>query len=240
MIRSTWVLTGIVLLLACEGGGVRGEAEDEGEEGGEEAFVAAGSFATARVRFEQNATDGDVEAVFEVKGGDEGLATLRIVSPDGRTVADFRAADASTLGMRQFRFESPEPRDVASLQAAYPEGAYTFEGTTHSGERLRAEARLSHTLPAPTTILAPEPEAEGVGTEDLVISWTPIPHLDAYIVYVEHEESSLTVRVPGSVARLVVPGGLLQPGTEYQLGVGTELAGGNASFIETTFVTAQH
>jgi hypothetical protein len=46
-------------------------------------------FAVANVRFEQNATDGDAEVVFEVKGGKEGLAKLTVVSPDGRTVIDF-------------------------------------------------------------------------------------------------------------------------------------------------------
>ena len=83
-------------------------------------------FAFAKVHFEQNATDGDVEVVFEIKGGDEGLANLRVVSPDGRIVIDFTAPDASTLGIRQFRFESPEPKDIEGLKTAYPEGVYTF------------------------------------------------------------------------------------------------------------------
>src|SRR5262245_60106580 len=55
------------------------------------------SFAVARVHFEQNASDGDAEVVFEAKGGPEGLSKLMVVSPDGRTVVDFTAPDASTL-----------------------------------------------------------------------------------------------------------------------------------------------
>ena len=44
-------------------------------------------FAIASVHFEQNATDADVEVVFEVRGGDEGLTQLTVVSPDGRMVS---------------------------------------------------------------------------------------------------------------------------------------------------------
>ena len=75
----------------------------------------AEEFDTASVHFEQNATDGDVEVVFKAKADDEGLAKLTIVAPDGRTVADFRAPDPTTLGIREFELESPEPADVAGL-----------------------------------------------------------------------------------------------------------------------------
>ena len=96
----------------------------------------------ASVRFEQNATDGDVEVVFEAKGGDAGLAHFKVVSPDGRTVIDFNAPDSSTLGIRQFRMESPEPKDVEALKTAYPEGKYLFSGTTLSGMTLAGEFTL--------------------------------------------------------------------------------------------------
>lgn len=238
MTKHTWILAAVLLLLGCEGAGGRGEARPGGEEAGEEEAGPAGTFATASVHFEQNATDGDVEVVFAVKGGDEGLATLHIASPDGRVVVDFQAPDRTTLGMRQFRFESPEPGDVAGLKSAYPEGVYRLTGTALSGARLEAEATLSHALPAPASFVAPQPDAEGVATEGLVISWTPVENLAAYVVSIEHDELSFTARVPGSMTQLAVPGGFLRPSTEYQLGIGTEGPGGNASFVETTFVTA--
>ena len=112
-------------------------------------------FETASVRFEQNATDGDAEVVFEVQGGDDGLAWLTITAPDGRTVAEFEAPEASTLGMRQLLFESPEPPDPDLVMAAYPEGTYTFEGGTVAGDRLLSEAVLSHALPDPAVALEP-------------------------------------------------------------------------------------
>jgi hypothetical protein len=75
-------------------------------------------FPIATVHFEQNATDGDKEVVFQVKGETEGLDELIIRSPEGRTVVAFKAPDAPTLGMRQFRFETPEPGDSKALKAA--------------------------------------------------------------------------------------------------------------------------
>lgn len=198
-------------------------------------------FAVASVHFEQNATDGDVEVVFEAKGGDEGLAKLTVVSPKDRTVVDFAAPDASTLGMRQFRFESPEPKDVNSLKAAYAEGEYSFSGTTVSGEKLHGSSVLSHTLPATVSFLHPKAGAQNVSTKNLEISWTPVEGLAAYIIYIEQDELevSITARLPAGVPKFVVPAGFLAYETEYQLGIGTVTDEGNVSFVETTFTTAE-
>ena len=197
-------------------------------------------FAVASVRFEQNVTDGDVEVVFEVKGGKDGLAKLGVVSPDGRTVIDFTAPDASTLGMRQFRFESPEPSSVARLKAAYPEGVYTFTGTTAAGQKLQGVSTLHHKLPATASFLRPAAGAASVSVRDLEIAWTPVQNLAAYIVYIEQHELGLdlTARLPGSAATFAVPNGFLVPGKEYQLGIGTVTPNGNVSFVETSFTTA--
>src|SRR4051812_14162615 len=89
------------------------------------------AFEVASARFEQNATDGDVEAVFEAIAGDDGLAKLSVIAPDGRTIVDFTSPGHS-MGMRQFRFESPEPTDVAALKKAFPDGVYMFTGSTAS------------------------------------------------------------------------------------------------------------
>ena len=198
------------------------------------------SFTIANVHFEQNATDDDVEVVFQVKGGPEGLAKLKVVSPDGRTVVDFAAPDASTLGIRQFRFESPEPKDVQGLKSAYPEGVYTFSGTTASGNKLIGESRLNHILPTPASFLHPQAKAEAVAVKNLKIAWTPVKNLAAYIVYIEQDEMQveLTVRLPGTISEFSVPDGFLIPDTQYTLGLGTVTTEGNVSFIETWFTTA--
>ncbi len=199
-------------------------------------------FAVATAHFEQNATDRDAEVVFEVKGGDQGLAKLTVASPDGRTVIDFAAPDASTLGMRQFQFESPEPGDIESLKSAYPEGVYTFTGTTAAGDQLQGTATLSHKLPAATSLLRPGAGARGVGVKHLKISWAPVENVAAYLIEIEQDELEVKVkaRLPGSVTTFVVPDGFLRPGTEYLLGIGTVTKAGNVSFVETTFTTAEY
>jgi hypothetical protein len=197
-------------------------------------------FALASVHFEQNATDGDVEAVFEVKGGDDGLAKLTVVSPDGRTVIDFTAPDASTLGMRQFRFESPEPGDVASLKSAYPDGVYVFSGATVAGDQLLGKSTLSYLLPATASFLRPGADAEDVDVKNPEITWSPVKNLAAYLIEIEQEELdvNITAKLPGSVATFAVPDGFLLPGREYKLSIGTVTDEGNISFVETTFTTS--
>jgi hypothetical protein len=231
MKRRTSVLAAAILVVA----GSDGLAPAVGN-----AARAPKPFATANVHFEQNATDGDVEVVFEIKGGADGLVGLTAVGPDGRTVISFEAPDASTLGLRQFRFESPEPKDVASLKSAYPEGAYTFAGWTAGGDTLGGESTLSHRLPAPATFVQPRAEAKDVPTKGLVITWPPVKDISAYIVKIEQDDlgENIAARIPAAAPQFVVPAGFLRAGTEYQLGIGTVSDKGNISFVETTFTTA--
>lgn len=202
---------------------------------------APAAFAIASIHFEQNATDGDFEAVVEVKGGDEGLAKLAVVSPGGRAVIDVTAPAATTLGVRQLRFESPEPGDFSSLKSAYPEGVYTFTGTTATGATLQGTATLRHALPAAAAFLRPAAGARGVGVKGLVITWTAVRNVAAYIVTIEQSASdvSITARLPASAASFAVPDGFLRPGAAYQVGIGTVTGDGNISFVETTFRTAE-
>jgi hypothetical protein len=201
---------------------------------------AAEPFEEASVHFEQNASDGDVEVVFAAKGGDEGLTKLLVVSPDGRTVVDFRAPDASTLGIRQFEFESPEPPDVERLKSAYPEGVYSFTGATAGGDRLQGESTLSHSLPATASFVQPSAEARDVPTHGLEITWTPAPQVSGYIVEIEQDETGdhLEVTLPGSTTAFTVPDDFLRGRTEYELAIGTVTEEGNISFVETSFTTA--
>ncbi len=195
----------------------------------------------ATARFEQNATDGDVEVVFELTSGDEGLADLTIVGPDGRPVAVFRAPDSSTLGMRTFQFESPEPPNIEGLKAAYPEGTYQFTATTISGASLIGQATLSHELPATAAFIYPAPDDVDVPFDGLEVSWRAVEGVTHYIIEVEQDELevNLTVRVRSGNTTFAVPSGFLAPGTEYQLTIGTVAGEGNISFVETTFTTAR-
>src|SRR5207253_9720500 len=102
---------------------------------------------------------------------------LAVVAPDGRTVVDFTAPDASTRGIRQLRIETPEPRDLNTLKSAYPEGVYAFAGVTATGGKLRGQATLQHTLPAATSSVSPKAGARGVAIKNLKIAWNPVKNL---------------------------------------------------------------
>ena len=193
-------------------------------------------FELMSVRMEQNATDEDAEVVFEATG-DKGLVKLTVVSPDGRSVIDF-SAPAGSMGIRQFRLESPEPGDIASLKEAYPEGVYRFTGTTSTGTKLAGETKLSHALPPVASIVGPR--GGGVAAEKLEINWAPVEGVAAYVVSIEQEEMNLSVeaRLPATASRFRVPDGFARPGTAYKLAVGAVMESGNASFVEKTITTA--
>jgi hypothetical protein len=197
-------------------------------------------FPTATVHFEQNATDGDVEVVFKVKAKDEGLSELKIISPDGRTVVDFRAPEYSTLGVRQFDFESPEPPDVESLKAAYPEGVYEFFGATSSGDKLAGRSSLNHRLPKTAEFTKPANEDERISVRGSKLSWSQVEDVAYYILEVEQDElkMNLTAFLPAATTSFILPDGLLLTGEEYELAIGTVSEEGNISFIETSFTTS--
>lgn len=196
-------------------------------------------FEEAEIRFEQNATDGDVEVVFELKGGDDGLTNLTIFSPDNKVIGDFKAPDLSTLGIRQFKFESPEPTDIDGLKAAYPEGKYTLKATSVNGTKFYSEVILNHFLPPVASLIYPGYEAENIEIDNLVIKWTSVENIAGYIIELDQEELgvNLLVKLPGSVNNFSAPGGLLQPSTEYVLSIGTVSKEGNISVVETSFTT---
>jgi hypothetical protein len=200
------------------------------------------TFPQATIRFEQNATDGDVEVVIEVSGRREGLTTLSVEGPDGRMVVDFASDEegAGASGVRQFLFESPEPTDIESLKAAWPEGAYTFEGATESGTQLRGKATLSHNLPPTAKLVFPPPEMKNVPIEKAIIGWSPMADVAAFHIELEQEDSGevITAKLSPKTTTFVVPHGFLQPATEYKIGLGTESREGNISFIETSFTTS--
>ena len=195
-------------------------------------------FEKVRVYFEQNLGDKDAEVKFEVTGGAVGLSTLKVISPDGRTVIDFKATD-SKLGIRHLILESPEPKNDGRVQADFPAGVYKFTGTAVGGGKLLGQATLSHALPPPTAFVRPLPDEKNVPIKGLKISWNAVKNLAATVVIIEQEKSGREARVnlAGDATSFAVPDGFLNPGTEYKLAIGTVSKEGNASFIETGFTT---
>ena len=197
-------------------------------------------FESVKVFLERNVMDKDAEIKFDAIGSTSGLASLKVVAPDGRTVIDFKAPD-SKLGIRHLTLESPEPKNDGSVQADFPAGAYTFSGSSPSGARLEGKAMLSHAFPDPTAFVRPRPDAKNVPIKGMQLSWQSVKGLGAFVVVIAHESSGREIKanLPGSATAFTVPDGFLQPGTEYKLEIGTVAKDGNSSFIETTFTTAK-
>jgi hypothetical protein len=187
---------------------------------------------------EQNLRDKDAEIRFEAIAGNMGLATLKVTAPDGRIVIDFKTPD-SKLGIRHLLLESPEPKNLATVQADFPAGAYRFTGFTGSGSKLEAEAVLSHSLPDATSFVYPRPDQKYIPVAALNIRWRPSKNSVASVVILEQEQTGreLRMKLSGAATEFAVPNGFLQPGTEYTLAIGTVSKEGNKSFTEITFAT---
>lgn len=216
----------IILALAATLGATSGLAQ--GQE----------KFEKARVYFEQNVHDKDIEVKFEATGGDAGLTHMKVTAPDGRTVIDFKAAD-SRFGMRHLVLESPEPKNDGQLQKDFPAGIYKFTGTLVGGAALQGQATLSHTLPAPTTLIRPRPDEQNVPLNGLKARWAAGKNLAAVVLILVQEKSGREIKVnlAGNATSFAVPDGFLQAGQDYKIEIGTVSREGNASFIESSFST---
>ena len=221
--RMTQIAASAVFLLAFHG---VGRADDKFEKVG--------------VYLEQTIDDEDVEVQFDAIGGNIGLATLKVVAPDGRTVIDFNSP-GSKLGIRHFTLETPEPKKAeGKLQAEFPEGSYKFAANTVDGRSLRGEATLTHKLPDPTALLHPRPDEKNVPVTGLVLRWKPVKDMAGIALVLEQETTAREIKAELSAAAtaFAVPDGFLTPGTQYKLAIGTVSRQGNKSFVETNFTTA--
>ncbi len=196
-------------------------------------------FDNVSVYLEQTAGDEDCEIGFEAISSTAGLAALKVVAPDGRTVIDFRAAD-SKFGMQHLILESPEPKNDGRLQAGFPAGVYKFLGTSATGNTLAGEATLSHRLPPVTQILRPRPDEKNVPTAGLQVRWNPVKDATAFILVIEHEKTHREIKASllANATTFTIPESFLAPGLEYKIAVGTVAKDGNRSFTETAFTTA--
>ncbi len=193
----------------------------------------------ASVHLERNVTDQDGEAFIEVKAGECALRWLRVERPDGIPVAYYNSQGRRGLGGQQLVFETPEPSVDAVVQA-YPPGVYKFIGRTLCGDDLTATAPLVRTFPRASQFTFPADGAEDISPVGLRIEWTPVAGVDHYVVELEQKDLGLAFKtpVPAGTTALSIPDELLRPGVEYQIGIGTFSVGGNGSFFESTFTTA--
>ena len=192
-------------------------------------------FNNAKIILEQNFTDQDVEIVITVRGLDDGLEALKVLTADGSPILNLSAKPSSLgLGVRDFSIESPEP-GLAEVLKAYPAGTYRFEGVSTNGVVLRSTAVLSHDLPGPTKIT--------VDTEDWLIKWNDVLGTEHYIVELEREvegedEVKMTIEVLPNITSFPIPQPMRTVG-EYQVAVGVVSRNGNITFAEKNFTVTK-
>jgi hypothetical protein len=213
--------------------------------------TAAGSdpkpveFADARLIVEINATDGDAGLQIFLDG--EAWNTMDLLDPQGTAMLDVDVTGrAEDYGLTELFSESSEPPfeefPLEQFKELFPEGTYTFRGTTIDGMPMTGTATLSHDFPDGPEILSPAADSK-VPADQVVVRWAPVTtpagiEIAGYQVLVEQEEPVLRVfsaDLPATASELSVPAEFVQPGTEYKVEVLAIEAGGNQTLTELTF-----
>jgi hypothetical protein len=200
--------------------------------------------AKATMIVEVNATDGDAGLQVFLDG--EAWRSMAITGPDGGTILDINAVGRlEDFGLTELFSESSEPPfDVFPLEefkALWPEGRYSFAGTTVDGRRLTGRATLSHDIPSGPEITSPT-EGATVAPGNVVASWDPGSQpsgvdIVGYRVIVERDNPLrvFSVELPASDNSVTIPSEYFDPGTEYKLEVLAIEASGNQTLTEITF-----
>ena len=131
------------------------------------------AFADARLKIEVNATDGDAGLQVFLDG--EPWRAVSLSNPSGRKLVEITAkGPLKDYGLTELFSESSEPPfdefPLEEFKQLFPEGVYTFRGTTIDGKRLLSTARLTHDLPDGPRILRPRDEAQ-VARDHVVVAW---------------------------------------------------------------------
>ena len=108
-------------------------------------------FPEARIFIEYNSTANDLG--FHVFLDAEDWKEVEIINPNGRTIFEVEGKGGfGKLGLTELFFEGAEPSlddfPLEDLLALFPEGKYTFIGTTVEGKTLISKPILTHAVPA--------------------------------------------------------------------------------------------
>lgn len=201
--------------------------------------------AEARMIVEVNATDGDAGLQVFLDG--DPWRSMTISSPNGRTILDIDAEGRlKAFGLTELFSESSEPPfddfPLEEFKALFPEGKYTFVGTTVEGQGVVGKAMLTHDIPDGPEITSPADGAV-VARDNVVASWDPVAEplgidVVGYRVIVEREDPLrvFSVDLPASANSATIPSEFLKSGIEYKLEVQTIEASGNQTLTEITFL----
>jgi hypothetical protein len=202
-------------------------------------------FTDARLKVEINATDGDAGLQIFLDG--EAWNRVDLLDPDGNALVDVDVTGrAENYGLTELFSESSEPPFVEfpleQFKALFPEGMYTFRGTTIDGAPMTGTAMLTHDFPDGPEILAPAAGSK-VPADEVVVQWARVTtpagiDITGYQVLVVQEEPVLRVfsaDLPPTVTKLSVPAEFVQPRTEYKVEVLAIESGGNQTLTELNF-----
>lgn len=171
--------------------------------------VAADRFEIAKIFFEYNSTDNDLGVHVSLDA--EHWKTLTISDPGGTSIFEVEGkAGYAELGLTELFFEGAEPSldevPLAHLLALFPEGRYTFSGTTVDGRRLTSRAMLSHAIPAGPVV------SSQLNGNSLIISWTGVtgpppgfPNEPITIVGYQVILDPFQVTLPATARQVTVP-----------------------------------
>ncbi len=205
-------------------------------------------FADARLKIEYNATDGD--AGLQVFLDAEPWHRISITNPHGREVVEVEAEEViKNYGLTELFSESSEPPfdefPFEEFKKLFPEGRYTFRGTTIEGAKLKSVFSLTHRVPDGPNILAPTDDSV-LSPDNLVVEWEPVTsppgiEIAAYQVLVVADDPArgnptrvLDVLLPATATRLPVPAEFLLLGG-YKTEVLAIEIGGNQTLTEVAF-----
>lgn len=202
-------------------------------------------FSDARLKVEINATDGDAGLQIFLDG--EAWNQVELFDPEGTAILDVDVTgQAKDYGLTELFSESSEPPfevfPLEEFKRLFPEGTYTFRGTTIDGVPMTGAATLTHDFPDGPEILSPAAGSR-VARDQVVVKWAPVTtpagiDIAGYQVLVVQEEPVLRVfsaDLPATATTLSVPAEFVQPRTEYKVEVLAIESGGNQTLTELAF-----
>jgi hypothetical protein len=213
------------------------------------------SFTQTRIIIETNATAGD--AGIQISVDAEGWKRLEVFDPNGQLIFDVSGSGGvRRQGVTELFFESAEPsfdeQSLDELFARFPEGDYSFRGTTVEGEKLKGKATLKHNIPAGPNIVSPSANSVLNATQPVVIDWNPVSapfpgtslavNVVAYQVIVERVKPeplrAFSVTVGSTITQVTVSPEFLQQNADYIFEVLAIEASGNQTISEGSFKTS--
>jgi hypothetical protein len=192
------------------------------------------------IEFNSTAQDAGLQLFFDA----EAWKTVSVLDPKGHKIFEVSPkGKLKALGGSELFVESDEP-DIADVPLSdlftqFPEGTYTFVGTSPDGEKLKSTASFSHVIPDGPTITS----AATLDPAHAVIAWNPVTtpagiDIAGYEVVIEHDDFHFfDVKVPSTTTSVTVPPQLLQPTTDYGFEVLAIDARGNQTITESSFTT---